>query len=385
MPDDVSTVLFVGLRRPELEWAAEIDAAVALGFRVKVASDAKLDHTGLPESRRIPFAKNGSLEQTSAAIVAVTDAPAAVLCWGDRYVGLTARLADDWGVRGVSAGAAEVCTDKIAQRTALEPLGLNPRWSAGSTVDELRSAVAELELPLVFKLAHCSGGRGTTLLDETADLDEVFKQTSLNYVDSDAFLVEGFAEGTEHSVSGVVADGVVRVLGVTDKLVTGFETWGTVAPSARAAEDVTRIEEAAAAAVTAVGIRSGGFHVDLRFTESGPVVLEVGARLGGDTINSHLLPLASQGTVRPYEALVVALTTGELPEPGTFPAAAAMLVLPALHRSPAEAVARAQEHPGVRHAEDWSTAESTAIAAILVVDEPAELAAVIEDVRGWLR
>jgi predicted ATP-grasp superfamily ATP-dependent carboligase len=385
---DDPSVLYVGLRRPTLEWAAEIDAAAARGFSVKLASDAKLAHTGLPASRQIAFGKNGSAAETADAIAAAAGAaPAAVLCWGDRYVSLTAELADRWGLRGVTTAAAAVCTDKVAQRRALEPLGLNPRWRSGTTVDELRAAVDELGLPLVFKLAHCSGGRGMLLLDETTDLDEVVKQTTLNYNDSDAFLVEGFADGTEHSVSGIVVDGVVRVLAVTDKLIDGpgFDTWATIAPSARSAVELERISRAAEAAVRAVGIRSGGFHVDLRFTAEGPVVLEVGARLGGDTINSHLVPLASRGAVRPYDALIAAVTTGELPEPGPFPAAAAMLVLPLAGRTAGEAVERALVHADVRFAEDWSATDSSTVAVVLTVDDPATVRTAIADVRDWMR
>jgi formate-dependent phosphoribosylglycinamide formyltransferase (GAR transformylase) len=387
-PTGTPSVLYVGLRRPELEWATEIDAAISRGFDVRVASDGKLGHTGLPSDARLSFTHGRPLPDTVAEIVTAVgdDEPAAVLCWGDRYVRVTAELADHWGLRGVTPAAAAVCTDKVAQRRALEPQGLNPRWRAGETVDEFRAAVADLGTPLVFKLAHCSAGRGTTVVTETTDLDAVFKQTTLNYVDSDAFLVEDVVDGTEHSVSGVVVNGAVRVLGVSDKLLVddSFETWCTIVPSARVPVDVARIEQAATAAVRAVGIRSGGFHVDLRFTTGGPIVLEVGARLGGDTINSHLIPLASKGKVRPYDAMIAALTTGELRASANFPAAAAMLVLPTAHRSPVEAVERALEHAAVQFAEEWPTEDTIAIGVVVSVDDPATIHVVIDDVRGWL-
>lgn len=115
----------------------------------------------MPEDRIAAFTRAESAEDVAArARRQARDGghePAAVLCWGDRYVGLAAKVADELAVRGPSVAAAAVCLDKTAQRRALEPHGLNPRWRQGTTVDELESAVEDLGLPLIFELAHSSG------------------------------------------------------------------------------------------------------------------------------------------------------------------------------------------------------------------------------------
>jgi biotin carboxylase len=251
-------------------------------------------------------------------------------------------------------------------------------------VAELRAAVADLGFPLVFKLAHSSGGRGTALVTEDTDLDAVFALTRLNYVSSDAFLVEEFVDGTEHSVSGVVRGGEVAILGVTDKLVraAGFSTWGTITPSAGPEEVLRR---AAATAVRAIGLRDGGFHVDLRLTPVGPVVLEVGARLGGDTINSHLIPLASDGKVLPYQAILTVLTTGEMSEPADLTRAAAMFVFAATDRQVDDLVRHALEHPLVEAAVDWSAPEEKAVAVVITAASADEVYASIDGLRQWMR
>ncbi|MET9761585.1 ATP-grasp domain-containing protein [Streptomyces sp. NPDC006372] len=382
------TVLYLGLRRSPLEWRAELDAATARGLSVHVASDADVSHTGLPDHRRGSFDRGSSLAE-QATQASPGRPPVAVACWGDKYVGLTALLAERFGVRGIGTAAAAVTTDKAAQRRAMEPYGLNPPWRAGRTADDLRAVVAELGAagrPLVFKPAHCSGGRGMALITEHTGLDEVFGLTAANYSKTSDFLVEEYVDGSEHSVSGVVSEGTVRILGVTDKRVDGplSPSWATAVPSALTDTEVKDLTRAAEQAVIAVGLGTGGFHVDLRLGSAGPVVLEVGGRLGGDLINSHLIPYAHQGTVRPYEALLALLTDGELPEETPAPVrGAAMVLLPKSGRPAATLAEAALARPRVVLAEDWPGTDT--VVAVVVTDDPADLPAAVADLRESAR
>ncbi|WP_433544889.1 ATP-grasp domain-containing protein [Streptomyces sp. CA-294286] len=386
-------VLFLGLRRSPLEWRAEIEAAGACGLGVHVASDADLSHTGLPERRRGSFDRAAGLTDQATEAVRNVRAPesgsgahvAAVACWGDKYVGLTALLAERFKVRGLGEAAAVRATDKVAQRRAMEPFGLNPPWRAGRTVDDLRSVIAELGAtgrPLVFKSAHCSGGRGMAVIRPDSDPAEVWALTSANYSGTTDFLVEEYVEGSEHSVSGVVHDGTVRILGVTDKYLEGplSASWATAVPSARTRTQVKELRQTAEQAVLAVGLRTGGFHVDLRFGPRGPVVLEVGGRLGGDLINSHLIPYAHREAVRPYESLLALLAGGELPdEPGEPERGAAMVLLPKAGRPVQDVVMSVRARPGVVVAEDWPGTDS--VVAVVVTDDPAELPGAVAGLR----
>ncbi|MDT0612520.1 ATP-grasp domain-containing protein [Streptomyces lancefieldiae] len=372
------SVLHLGLRRSPLEWRPELDAAAELGHAVYVHSDTGLGHTGLPDDRVAVFTRTESAEDVAArALRQARDGghePAAVLCWGDRYVDVAAKVAEALGLHGPSVAAAAVCLDKAAQRRALEPHGLNPRWRSGTTADELTAAVAELGLPLIFKLAHSSGGRGSAVIDEHTEPDGLVKLTSLNYEDSDAFLVEEFVDGSEHSVSGFVHRDEVVILAVSDKYLAPGElrTTTTIVPSALAPEQLARVHEAAERAVRAVGIETGGFHVDLRCSAEGPVVLEIGARLGGDLINSHLVPLATGGAAQPYRSLVETLTDGELPRPAPFVTTAAMHLLPVPADSDLSALLhRLTDHPAVRIAAEWPSPEDEVVVVVTAQDADA--------------
>ncbi|WP_422752019.1 ATP-grasp domain-containing protein [Micromonospora sp. WMMD708] len=384
------TAVHIGLRRPPLEWRAELAAGTDLGYATHLVSDLDPAYTGLAvggTSRFDPTVAPAALAGSLAARLRGLDPPpGVVVCWGDRHVETTARLAAALDLAGVGVAGALTCGDKTAQRKVLEPYGVNPRWRAGATLADLRAAVADLgtAAPLLFKLAHSSGGRGTTAVHADTDLAALFATTAKNYLPSTAFVVEEFVSGTEHSVAGLVRDGDPVPYAIADKTVDDDRrTHVTVVPSALDPTAAEQIRTAACEAVRAVGLESGGFHVDLRLTPGGPVVLEVGARLGGDLINSHLVPFATGGRLLPYRSLVDLLATGATTAPAPYTCGAVMTVLPAAGRSVGDLLDRVATHPAVRAAADWSTPQEPAVAAVLTTDDPHGAPAVVADLRRW--
>jgi predicted ATP-grasp superfamily ATP-dependent carboligase len=321
--------LWVGLRSSPLEWQPEITAGTEAGYLVHVASESPLEYTGLPPAQTSSFTWTGAVDSTAAKIIdSIPMRPHIVACWGDRYVGVTARLADHFGISGVGVEAARICNDKAAQRHVLQPFGLNPPWYAGTTLAELEQAVRDLRLPLVFKLRHASGGRGTTLIDKDTDLACLFGKTTLNYVPSTGFVVEEYVDGTEHSAAGLISDGVPLVYAIADKHLDNgrgrLQATTTIVPSALSSDQRALLVATAERAVIAAGLVTGGFHVDMRLTKEGhPIVLEIGARLGGDLINSHLVPIATGNALMPYGSLLDVLRSGVLPTVPMWTAAAA--------------------------------------------------------------
>ena len=54
-----------------------------------------------------------------------------------------------------------------------------------------------------------------------------------------------------------------------------------------------QIKEVAEAACKSVGLDKGPAHVEMKVTLRGPVMIELGARMGGDNITTHLVPLST--------------------------------------------------------------------------------------------
>ena len=64
-------------------------------------------------------------------------------------------------------------------------------------------------------------------------------------------------------------------------------------PSQLGKENVEAIKDLAVRAVKAVGISNGPAHVEIMLTAKGPKMIELGARMGGDCITTHLVPLST--------------------------------------------------------------------------------------------
>ncbi len=94
----------------------------------------------------------------------------------------------------------------------------------------------------------------------------------------------------------MVVDGKAHILQIIDKLTTGaphFVEMGHSQPSRHPEEVKERIRSVAEAAVAAVGIDRGSAHVEMIVTARGSVMIELGARIGGDNITTHRVPLST--------------------------------------------------------------------------------------------
>jgi biotin carboxylase len=111
-----------------------------------------------------------------------------------------------------------------------------------------------------------------------------------------AVIVEEYLQGPEFSIEVMVVDGEPHILQITDKLTTGaphFVEMGHSQPTGQNKENREKIRDLAVRACKAVGINTGPAHVEMIITENGPKMVELGARMGGDCITTHLVPLST--------------------------------------------------------------------------------------------
>jgi biotin carboxylase len=168
---------------------------------------------------------------------------------------------------------------------------------------------------------------------------------------SGGVIIEEYMRGPEVSVEVVTIDGEPHVLQVTDKLTTGaphFVEMGHSQPSRLAESDLAKIRDLASRAVKAVGIKNGPAHVEIILTENGPKMVELGARMGGDCITTHLVPLSTG--IDMIEA-TIRIACGEKPDiTPKFEKGSAIRFLDAPHGtiSSIEGIDEAEKIDGVR-------------------------------------
>lgn len=264
-------------------------------------------------------------------------------------------VAAELGLAGNSIECMHTSTNKLLMREAFAKAGdPSPKSLAFRLVDAERAMEPEcaddaramsqaelegfdpltlgLEYPLIVKPADRSGSRGVTKLEApgvpvTASeaLREAFEQSFVREA-----VVEEFAEGDEFSVESMSWEGTHHVLAVTRKGTTGaphfIETAHLEPPCLPDAliEEVRNVTEHA---LDTLGVTCGASHTELKIADDGTIrIIEIGARMGGDCIGTHLVPLSCGVD---FVGAVVSTALGKAPDltPAHAPAAAAVRFL----------------------------------------------------------
>jgi biotin carboxylase len=208
-------------------------------------------------------------------------------------------VSHEMGLVGISEDTALKATNKAFMRDALKeggvPIPMYFRVKGKQAFVEAVEQVRSAGYKCIVKPADNSGSRGVDLLKEDADLDAAYEYT-VKYSRGGEIVVEEFMEGPEVSVETLAVDGEVHVIQITDKLTTGapyFVEMGHSQPSQLKEEIQEEIKEVAIAANNTIGIKNGPSHTEIKVTKDGPKIVELGARLGGDCITTHLVPLST--------------------------------------------------------------------------------------------
>ena len=210
-----------------------------------------------------------------------------------------AYVCKNMGLSGIDEETAYKATDKVYMRKALRAGNVPiPAFYRIKTKAEYLDTIDQISADCIVKPADNSGSRGVSLIHKGADVQTI--ESAYQYAKScsrsGGILVEEYMKGPEVSVETLSINGVCSIIQITDKLTTGaphFVEMGHSQPS-RLEESVQQeIKRVATLANQAIGIRQGPSHTEIIVTEQGPKIVEIGARLGGDCITTHLVPLST--------------------------------------------------------------------------------------------
>ena len=207
-----------------------------------------------------------------------------------------AKAASALGLHGISYDTAVKATDKFDMIKAFKGHDVPSPWYY--TVDSIEALTAlerRLSYPCVMKPTDNAGSHGVVLARSFEELLDSFEY-SHGCSRHGNVIIEEYISGPEISVEVMVVDGEVNVLQITDKLTTGvpfFVEMGHSQPTRFPADVRKSIMQVAAAACHAVGIDNGPAHVEMKVPARGPQMIELGARMGGDNITTHLVPLST--------------------------------------------------------------------------------------------
>ena len=191
--------------------------------------------------------------------------------------------------------SALISTNKGEMRKAFQSYKINsPKFKITSHFEQ--NMADDLNYPIIVKPIDRSGSRGITKVLNKESLEKAVLFSIKESIIGSA-VIEEFVEGVEVSVEGVSWKGKHTILTITDKITTNaphFVELEHHQPSLLPKEIKDRIVDITINALKSVQIEYGASHSEFKITNSGEIyAIEVGARMGGDFIGSHLVELST--------------------------------------------------------------------------------------------
>ena len=260
-----------------------------------------------------------------------------VLAVGDRPAVLAAVVAEAWGLPWHSVAAARAARDKRQFRALQHAAGLAAPWTI--TVPAGTSDVPTgVQYPCVVKPLVLSGSRGVVRADDAEALRVALARVSTILAAPDVreqrdvaatqLLVEGYIDGHEFAVEGLMVRGTFHTLAIFDKpeplVGPFFEETIYVTPTAATAAHGAALSAAVAETARHAGLWHGPVHAECRMSPAGVFVLEAAGRpIGGLCARA----VRVDGRV-PLEQVLLAHAAGggEVPAMGAGSASGVMMV-----------------------------------------------------------
>lgn len=238
--------------------------------------------------------------------------PDAVATIGSDLANITVQyLAEKLGLPGNSRECIEKSTNKYAMRKAFREAGIPTPFFQAVGKGE---TVMPPSFPVVVKPTDRSGSRAITKVEAPEELEGALRAAIEQSFEKKA-IVEEYLSGEEYSFEAVSYEGRHTCLAVTKKFTTGsphyIET-GHLQPAPLTEMQKKQITDMIFAGLDALGIKYGASHSEFRMDGHNQVrIIEIGSRMGGDCIGSHLVPLS---TGQDFVGMVVDTAAGRKPE-----------------------------------------------------------------------
>ncbi len=306
----MQSVLIFGAGINQIELIRE---AKKLGLTA-IAIDPRLDPPGKKEANYF-YCVNGIDYETTKAIAIKHEVDAIVTGQMEKPMRLMARLAQDLGLRYHSPEAVERSLDKWLMKQAFfkckVPCARGILYGKGDAITP--GSLQEFVFPLIIKPKDATSSQGVYRIARFEDIGQYIDITR-SFAKTGEIIIEEFLDGPEYSVEAITYRGLTSIIQFTEKYVTPFPRtveMGHLQPADLSDEQKKAITTIIDSAIKAIGIDNSASHTEVKLTSSGPKVIEIGARLGGDFIASYLTK-ASTGISMDRAAVQMAI--GEEPD-----------------------------------------------------------------------
>ena len=213
----------------------------------------------------------------------------------DSGVVSTANVAQYLGFVGITPKTAEMATDKSLMKERLIKEGVpSSDFGVAYSIESAKKIIDRIGFPVVIKPIDSAGSLGVSKVRKSEDLEIAFKNAKSN-LSSKKVIVEELMEGPEVSVETLTFKGITNIVAITDKITSPppyCVEMGHTLPSNLPEDMQKQICHVTKKGLHALGIDYSGGHTEIKITEDGPKIIEIGARLGG-WIAADMVPLST--------------------------------------------------------------------------------------------
>lgn len=222
-------------------------------------------------------------------------------------------VAEKLNLCGNTLSSSMKSTNKHLMRIAFEENN-DPSPKSILLEDDMDLSKLEMKYPLIVKPTDRSGSRGIYKVNSIAELNNAIV-ASMKEGFEKKVLIEEYVDGQEYSVEGISFQGRHRILAITQKYTTGaphFIETGHMEPAPVTQQMYYKIVETISHALNTLGIENSASHSEIKIDTEGNIkIIEIGGRMGGDCIGSHLVKYS---TGIDYLKAVIQVACGEEPD-----------------------------------------------------------------------
>ena len=187
------------------------------------------------------------------------------------------------------------CTNKYEMRKVFLENGVDvPKFAKLGDTDKVD--LENFEFPVIVKPTDRSGSRGIFLCKNVEEVEKAIPISAELSFEKKA-IVEEYITGNEYSCEGITQNGEHHIITFTKKYTTGaphFIETGHVEPSDLTEAQKEKATEIIKKALTALQVKNSASHAEFKVDENGKIkIIEIGARMGGDCIGSHLVRIST--------------------------------------------------------------------------------------------
>lgn len=208
------------------------------------------------------------------------------------------RIASELGLPGINYASAKLIKNKAAVRKCLYDARADDTGYSFeiASLEEASAILPQVRFPVMVKPCDGSGSRGASRVDGPDGFLEACSFAMSGSITHRA-VAEPFVEGKEYGVESFVEHGEIHVLAIMQKAMTDppyYSELGHAIPSGLSVEMEEKVRDCVRRALVAMGVNHGSMNMDILIGPDNDVhIIDVGARMGGNLIGSHIIPFGT--------------------------------------------------------------------------------------------